>query len=96
MYKRQEYLLNVKASDNGSPRLSSSVSVRVLIYGAGDNSPEFQFKFYNATVSENVSKGSEVLQVNAVPQVSGQNVQPYYCITAGNDDRKFRINSKTG
>lgn len=91
-----EYLLTVKAIDDGIPQLSSSVSVKVVIYGATDNPPEFQFKVYNTTVSENIKKGSDVLQVHATSQATGLYAQVFYSISGGNEDRKFRIDSKTG
>lgn len=94
--QKSEYLLTVKAIDEGFPQFSSNVSVAVKLFDVSESSPEFLFNFYNATVTENATRGSEVIQVSATSRTTGLSLQMFYSIVAGNDDGKFRINSKTG
>lgn len=93
--KESKYSLTVKVTDDGIPQLSSNISF-IIVTSNGDKLPEFQLNFYNVTVSENVTKGSEVIQVHATTFAKRTDVQVFYSIVSGNDDRKFRLNSKTG
>lgn len=93
---KAEYLLTLKGADQGVPQLWSVVSIHVVVLDINDNPPEFQFHFYNATVPENATVGSEVIHVEAASLDVGQNAQIMYSINAGNDDGKFSIDNTSG
>lgn len=93
---KAEHLLMLKAIDQGVPPLWSVVYIRVIILDINDNPPEFLFHFYNATVPENATVGTEVIHVEATSLDAGQNAQIMYSINAGNDDGKFSIDDSTG
>ncbi|CDI97707.1 protocadherin 1 [Echinococcus multilocularis] len=58
--------------DKGSPRLSSSHQIRLLIEDENDNSPVFEFPFYRLTTKEAQVKGSVVGQVKASDADDGE------------------------
>lgn len=93
---KEDHLLMLKATDQGTPQLSSLVSIQVVILDINDNPPEFVQHFYNITIFENATHGSEVITVLANSLDTGVNAQITYSIVAGNDDDNFMIDSKTG
>lgn len=56
--------LTVLAKDLGVPSLSTKVSVIIYLHDVNDHAPEFQRKYYEIAIPENVPGGSFVLQVN--------------------------------
>lgn len=85
--------IEVIAEDQGSPPLSSSVTVHVSITN-GNQHPVFQQHKYFTTVCENLAALSSVLTVAAVSGVAG-NV--FYSTLGGvnyqsNEDEIFRVN----
>ncbi len=61
-----------------------------------DNPPEFEHSTYTSTVPEDTSVGSSVMQVFATSRDTGINAEISYDIIAGNEQNKFRMDSKTG
>ena len=61
-----------------------------------DNPPEFEHSVYSTTVREDTSVGSSVMQVFATSKDTGINAEIMYDIIAGNEQGKFRMDSKTG
>ena len=59
----REYIITVEARDGGTPSLSSSCVVRVLIVDANDNRPTFTRPNYTAVVREDVAVNTSLLQV---------------------------------
>lgn len=59
-----EYILEVVATDHGSPTLSSTVIVEVKVLDVNDNSPVFSSTSYSVDVSEDVAEGTQVLEVS--------------------------------
>ena len=57
--------LTVRAMDQGRPRLSSITGLIIVVLDVNDNPPEFSSKYYFSNVSENLSIGKELLQVQA-------------------------------
>ena len=61
---RPLYYLVIRASDRGSPSLTSETTVVITIGDVNDNSPVFQGTPYRASVSENLPVGQLILKVN--------------------------------
>jgi len=59
----REYIITVEARDGGTPSLSSTCVVRVLIVDANDNRPTFTQPNYTAIVREDVAVNTSLLQV---------------------------------
>ncbi|KAK0149004.1 Protocadherin Fat 3 [Merluccius polli] len=90
------YLITVRASDQGSPRLSSLVNVTVTVLDINDNPPVFERRDQLATVPEDVGVGTEVLRVYAASKDIGTNAEITYSIRSGNEHTKFHIHALTG
>lgn len=60
---QQEYYLYVTAHDHGTPSLSAAMNLTVEVLDENDNSPVFDPKHYSASIAENASIGTSVLQV---------------------------------
>ena len=90
------YLITVRASDQGSPRLSSLVNVTVTVLDINDNPPVFERRDQLATVPEDVGVGTEVLRVYAASKDIGTNAEITYSIRSGNEHIKFHIHALTG
>ena len=61
---RSLYYLVIRASDRGSPSLTSETTVVITIGDVNDNSPVFHGTPYRASVSENLPVGQLILKVN--------------------------------
>uniref|UniRef100_A0A4W3J9S8 FAT atypical cadherin 1b n=1 Tax=Callorhinchus milii TaxID=7868 RepID=A0A4W3J9S8_CALMI len=91
------YILKVKATDQGSLRKLSSVStVLVSVLDINDNPPVFEHREYLATLSEDISVGTEVLQVFAASRDIEANAEITYSIINGNEHGKFSIDANKG
>uniref|UniRef100_A0A3B4B0Z4 Cadherin domain-containing protein n=1 Tax=Periophthalmus magnuspinnatus TaxID=409849 RepID=A0A3B4B0Z4_9GOBI len=89
------YTLTVSASDQGSPPLTSTVSVEITILDINDHSPQFQSPSYTADISEDVPIGSLVVDVKAVDLDQGVNSQIVYFLSQGSKSM-FIIDQNTG
>ena len=67
------YDLVVTATDNGSPRRSASMDIRVHVVDVNDNTPVFRPKTYSATVLENATLGQNILDTTAFDADAGLN-----------------------
>lgn len=93
---RAVYNLSIRAVDQGTPQQSSTAYLVVNVQDINDNPPEFETKYYFATVPEINSVGTEVVRVLATSKDIGANAEVYYSIIGGNEHKKFAINNKTG
>lgn len=91
-----QYSLSVTASDLGTPSLSSTTHLQVLVVDVNDNPPEFSSRSYHALVSESVPVGTEVIRVSATSAEDGNRPSLTYSIIAGNEFGKFAIDTQTG
>lgn len=93
-----EYSLVIEALDGGSPPLRGEMTVNIKIIDVNDNQPIFNQSRYFATVPENATVGTTVLQVFANDADSGDNGQVEYSINRRQSDRDsmFRIDSTSG
>lgn len=93
------YTLNIAATDNGSPSLSSSISFIVNVIDANDNAPVFTNTAIVRQIREGIPKHTPIVTVTAEDPDSGLNGKVYYSIThqEPNDSRRhFAINNVTG
>ena len=58
------YKLTIRASDEGTPALSSSKDVPIKILDVNDNYPIFTSQQYAGRISEDAAVGSQVVQVS--------------------------------
>lgn len=91
--RQSSYAIAVTAKDHGTPPLTSTVDVKIVIQDVNDNPPSFPHSQYNCTVAENLASDIAVCYVTAVDPDSGPNGQLVYSITAGNTKNAFRIDS---
>ena len=87
-----EYMLVVKASDNGLPSLSATCRLHILVVMAENDPPKFANQEYTADVFEDAVGGTFVIQIE------GRSVSSLlFEIVAGNEeDDAFGINPSTG
>jgi len=88
---QDEYMLIIRAADHGTPQLSSTVPVHIVLTMADDAAPRFSKTHYATEVYENLPKGKSVLTVEARARSSLR-----YEIISGNQDSMFMINPSTG
>lgn len=93
--RKENYTIEVKAQDGGSPPLWSTAVVEVQVLNIHDVPPEFTKDVYHCNVSESARKGTRIITVRAVSRESSRDVITYK-ILKGPDSRLFRINSKSG
>lgn len=90
------YELRALASDQGSPRLSAVCQVLVSVLDINDNPPVFEHREYTATVSEDVSVGTQLLRVQAASRDTEANGEISYGIISGNEHSLFSVDPRTG
>lgn len=93
------YTLNITATDNGNPSLSSSISFIVNVIDANDNAPVFTNTAIVRQIREGIPKHTPIVTVTAEDPDSGLNGKVYYSITHQepyDSRRHFAINNVTG
>uniref|UniRef100_A0A8C5FJW4 Cadherin domain-containing protein n=1 Tax=Gadus morhua TaxID=8049 RepID=A0A8C5FJW4_GADMO len=98
----RSFKVNVMARDNGSPPLSSNVTVSVFITDVNDNTPQILYpapegnSFMTELVPKAAQGGSLVSKVIAVDGDSGQNAWLSYQIIKSTDPGLFKIDLHSG
>ncbi|XP_064181995.1 protocadherin gamma-A9-like isoform X23 [Anguilla rostrata] len=98
----RSFKVQVVARDNGSPPLSSNVTVSVFITDENDNSPQILYpaplgkSFMTEMIPKAASAGSLVSKVIAVDADSGQNAWLSYQILKSTDPGLFKIGLHSG
>ncbi|XP_032411700.1 protocadherin gamma-A12-like [Xiphophorus hellerii] len=98
----RSFKVQVMARDNGSPPMSSNVTVSVFIYDVNDNSPQILYpapegsSFMTELVPKAAHGGSLVSKVIAVDADSGQNAWLSYHIVKATDPGLFTIDLHSG
>ncbi|XP_077433253.1 protocadherin gamma-A4-like isoform X37 [Vanacampus margaritifer] len=98
----RSFQVHVMARDNGSPPLTSNVSVSVYISDVNDNSPQILYpapegnSFMTELVPKAAHGGSVVSKVIAVDADSGQNAWLSYHIVKSTDPGLFTIGLHSG
>ena len=88
------YTYEVVCADRGSPVLSSSALVTVIVSALDLEAPVFDSVGYNVTVSENEPILTTILRVQATP--SDPSVEIVYRLQGGNDGDHFQVDPSTG
>ena len=92
---REEYSFTVFAEDGGDPPLTGEVRVVVRVSDINDEAPVFTQSFYSASISEDASTATSVVQVEAVDSDSAT-VQLEYIIHSGNVQNRFYLDGVSG
>uniref|UniRef100_A0A8C7NGT1 Protocadherin Fat 4 n=1 Tax=Oncorhynchus mykiss TaxID=8022 RepID=A0A8C7NGT1_ONCMY len=88
------YTLVITATDSGSPPLSGTGTVTVLVDDVNDNVPVFTSSTFHTTIAEDAPTGTDLLLVNSSDADVGLNGIISYSLTGGNG--QFSINPGTG
>ncbi|XP_064092540.1 cadherin-related tumor suppressor-like [Macrobrachium nipponense] len=80
---RDHYTLTVVAMDTGTPRLTGTGTISVLVQDENDHAPKFDKDEYEAAVSESVLPDTQVIQVAATDRDAGANAKIRYSLVEG-------------
>ncbi|KAM6933328.1 protocadherin Fat 4-like [Xenentodon cancila] len=72
---------SVTATDKGSPRMATTMTITVHVEDVNDNYPELSQSNYSLSVREDIPKGTTLFQVQAHDQDIGPNGQVRYVLT---------------
>ncbi|XP_033127144.1 protocadherin Fat 4-like [Anneissia japonica] len=91
----EQYTLTVTARDAGSPSLTGTGTISIIVRDENDNSPVFDPDTFNITIDEEVPIGTDVLLVSATDADVGDNGNIRYQL---NDEigTMFTINPVSG
>ncbi|NXG28727.1 PCD23 protein, partial [Dromaius novaehollandiae] len=90
------YNLTIMALDDGTPALSATQILTIIVLDVNDERPVFLKQFYETAVCENQDPGEFVIKVEAVDRDSGLNSLLQYEILPGSGYRNFQMNSDSG
>ncbi|KAK9298595.1 hypothetical protein QLX08_008094 [Tetragonisca angustula] len=90
-----EYTLTLVAMDTGSPPLTGSGIVRIVVLDVNDHIPEFTRQEYRATVTENSASGTWVTKPHATDKDESLNAKIRYSLLGENSER-FTVEPETG
>ncbi|XP_054647395.1 protocadherin Fat 4 isoform X2 [Dunckerocampus dactyliophorus] len=89
-----KYVLLITATDSGSPPLSGTGTVTVLVDDMNDNVPVFSSSSFHTSITEDAPTGTDVLLVNSSDTDVGLNGVISYSLSGGHG--QFSINPATG
>ncbi|CRL00705.1 CLUMA_CG013962, isoform A [Clunio marinus] len=87
--------MNARCLFTGSPPLTGTGTVRVIVQDINDHSPEFERQSYRATVSENLPAGTKVLSPIAHDKDTGLNAKIRFSLL-GEKMERFNVDENTG
>ncbi|NXA29408.1 PCD23 protein, partial [Ibidorhyncha struthersii] len=93
---QERYSLTVMALDDGSPALSATQVLTIIVLDVNDETPIFLKQLYETAVRENQDPGEFVIKVEAVDRDAGLNSLLRYEILPGTGYKKFKMNSDSG
>ncbi|NWU32235.1 PCD23 protein, partial [Dyaphorophyia castanea] len=93
---QERYSLTVMALDDGSPALSATQVLTIVVLDVNDETPVFLKQLYETAVHENQDPGEFVIKVEAVDRDAGLNSLLQYEILPGAGYEKFKMNSDSG
>ncbi|CAM4658808.1 unnamed protein product [Lepidochelys kempii] len=91
---KERYILLITAADSGSPALTGTGTIAVIVDDVNDNIPTFAFKMYSTTIPEDAPTGTDILLVNSSDADASINAVISYSLIGGNS--QFTINPSTG
>ncbi|XP_067671512.1 cadherin-23-like [Haliotis asinina] len=85
----------IYATDNGSPPLTSTSTINIVVLDINDNDPQFSMTTFTFSVSEDCSNGTVVATIHATDKDEGHNANVTYLL---GDDKGglFRMDSING
>jgi protocadherin delta 1 len=87
------------ALDGGTPPLSGSLEINIVLTDANDNAPQFAQAQYETNVPENTRPGTTLVLLSAADNDQGLNGRVTYLLdpsTTGRDATLFRVDNVTG
>nr|XP_027203228.1 protocadherin Fat 4-like [Dermatophagoides pteronyssinus] len=87
------YTLSISASN---AKCTANIRVKILIEDVNDNSPIFSQSEYLVELKENTPVGHVITTLNAKDNDESDDGKLKYFIVAGNNDRLFHMETKTG
>ncbi|XP_031964945.1 protocadherin-23 isoform X1 [Corvus moneduloides] len=93
---QERYSLTVMALDDGSPALSATQVLTIIVLDVNDEPPVFLKQLYKTAVHENQDPGEFVIKVEAVDRDAGLNSVLQYEILPGAGYEKFKMNLNSG
>ncbi|KAI4888420.1 hypothetical protein NFI96_021809 [Prochilodus magdalenae] len=78
----RKYTLEVEARDGGSPSLTGSAVVIVLVEDVKDKAPEFSTDQYNVIVYENIASGTAVVSLEVTDEDEGGFSNGHFLLTS--------------
>ncbi|NWH94782.1 PCD23 protein, partial [Aegithalos caudatus] len=93
---QEHYSLTIIALDEGSPALSATQVLTIIVLDVNDETPVFLKQLYETAVHENRDPGEFVIRVEAVDRDAGLNSLLQYEILPGAGYEKFKMNSDSG
>ena len=92
-----QYSLIIQAEDSGTPRLSGTTTLNIIVEDENDNSPVFDPSNYFASVNETDEVGTLVRRVHATDKDIGKNQEIIYEFHNPNSETdQFTIDPNTG
>ncbi|XP_012501269.1 PREDICTED: protocadherin gamma-A3 [Propithecus coquereli] len=76
-----EYNISLRATDGGSPPLSTETHIPLRVTDINDNPPTFPHSFYSAYIPENNPRGASIFSVTAQDPDSDNNARITYALT---------------
>ena len=90
-----EFQLSVAATDQGSPPLTSTATITLMLSGQNTAAPQFSDVSTQVIIPENEPPGSLIIKLTAEDRDPGINGMVRYHIVAGNQEEHFRMDEKT-
>lgn len=83
------------SSFSGSPPLTGSGTVKIIVQDVNDNSPEFERQSYKTSVKENLPSETMIFHAKATDKDTGNNAKIRYSVL-GDKSERFKIDPNTG
>ncbi|KFV04299.1 Protocadherin-23, partial [Tauraco erythrolophus] len=93
---QEHYNLTIMALDDGSPALSATQVLTIVVLDVNDETPVFLKQLYKTAVHENREPGELVIKVEAMDRDAGLNSLLRYEILPGTGYEKFKMNLDSG
>lgn len=90
--KKDHYEITIQANDNGRPRLTSLMILRINVRDINDKAPKFVHRQYSASMSEDYEIGRSIISVSAIDEDVGANAELHYELSQ-NDRTYFKIDT---
>ncbi|QQP40957.1 Uncharacterized protein FKW44_015183, partial [Caligus rogercresseyi] len=93
---KNKHVLEILASDQGNPSLSTTATVHIEVIDENDNAPIFPQRNTTLSLSESTKIGEEVHIFHAIDSDSGDNARIKYTLNGGNHRNVFHLDTYSG